>query len=376
MRRTRPGSGVEALKTTIRVRFVWQGQRHTFNLGMPPTRENIRAAERKMARVFRDIDLGIFEMRRHFMELANGTKLTFASYATAWLERLPLSKSTRAGCRAATHDIWSPAFGDRHPAHIAPAEIRNIMCDRLDEVSARTINNNLIPLRAIFHAAIEEGLLDRSPLATIRNLKVEHDLPDPFSRREMEMILGHLRDHHPEQAWNWYEFAFMTGVRPSEQIALRWEDVDWDGGAVRVQRARVRGEVKSTKNYRVRDVMLSDRAREVLLRQQPHSFERGQGASIFLNPVTKRAWPDVQDQRKMYFHPALAATGIRKRNAYNTRHTFATTALMGGVNPAFISRQLGHSDPGVTFKYYARWIDGSEAQVKAVKMSSAFSSTC
>ncbi|MEH3159570.1 MAG: tyrosine-type recombinase/integrase [Sphingomonas taxi] len=97
---------------------------------------------------------------------------------------------------------------------------------------------------------------------------------------------------------------------------------------------------------------------------------------MFLNPFTKRAWPDIQDQRKMYFHPALAATGIRKRNAYNTRHTFATAALMGGVNPAFISRQLGHSDPGVTFKYYARWIDGSEVQVEANKMNSVFASTC
>ncbi|MEH3159572.1 MAG: DUF3596 domain-containing protein [Sphingomonas taxi] len=72
MRKTRLGSGVEALKTTIRVRFVWQGQRHTFNLGMPPTRENIKAAERKMARVFRDIDLGIFELRRHFVEPQTG----------------------------------------------------------------------------------------------------------------------------------------------------------------------------------------------------------------------------------------------------------------------------------------------------------------
>jgi integrase len=373
MRKARLGSGVEALKTTIRVRFAWQGRRHSFNLGVPPTRENVRAAERKMARVFRDIDLGIFELRHHFVEPANGMRLTFASYAASWLERLPLSKSTRAGYRAATQDIWIPAFGDRHPAHIGPAEIRNIMCDRLDEVSARTIKSSLIPLRAIFNAAIEEGLLDRSPMATIRNLKVEHDLPDPFSRREMETILGYLRDHEPEQVWNWYEFAFMTGVRPSEQIALRWEDVDWDGGAIRVQRARVRGEVKSTKNYRVRDVMLSDRARAVLLRQQPHSFDRGHGTSIFLNPVTKRAWPDVQDQRKMYFHPALSATGIRKRNAYNTRHTYATVALMGGVNPAFISRQLGHSDPGVTFKHYARWIDGSEAQVEALKMNSVFS---
>ncbi|MFT3975747.1 MAG: tyrosine-type recombinase/integrase [Sphingomonas bacterium] len=373
MARPRTGTGVQVLKTTIRVRFSWRGYQHGLNLRIPPTKENIRAAERKMARVFRDIELGIFDLRQHFPQSPDGLRSKFSSFAASWLGRLPLSKSTRSAYRAAVQEIWIPAFEDRHLAHIRTAEIREIICDRLDEVSARTINNNLIPLRGIFNAAIEEGLIDRSPMVPIRNLQYEHDLPDPFSREEMEAILTHLRDCHPSQAWHWYDFAFATGMRPSEQIAVTWEDVDWDTGAIRVQRARVRGEVKSTKTYRVRDVMLSDRARDILVRQKSYSFDRGQGTPIFLNPVTKRPWPDVQDQRKLYFHPALAALQIRKRNAYNTRHTFATTALMGGVNPAFIAKQLGHADPAVTFKYYARWIVGSAEQVETAKLNRIFS---
>lgn len=299
--RVRMGTGVQPLAKTIRVRFSWRGQPHSYNLRMPPTRENVRAAERKMARVFRDIDLGIFDIRQHFPQSPDGLRSRFSDFAPQWLARLPLSKSTRAGYRAAVHHIWMPAFGDRHLAHIRSGEIREIISGRLDEVSARTINNNLIPLRAIFNAAIEEGLLDRSPTAGIRNLPYNHDLPDPFSREEMGAILAHLRDHHPAQAWHWYEFAFGTGMRPSEQIALLWEDIDWDTGAIRVRRARVRGEIKSTKTYRVRDVMLNDWAKDVLKRQRPHSFDRGQGTPIFLNPVTKRPWPDSQDQRKRYF---------------------------------------------------------------------------
>ncbi len=135
----------------------------------------------------------------------------------------------------------------------------------------------------------------------------------------------------------------------------------------------IRGEVKSTKTYRVRDVMLSDWAKSVLARQKPYSFHRGRETPIFLNPITGRPWPDVQDQRKLYFHPTLAALKIRKRNAYNTRHTFATGALMGGVNPAFIAKQLGHADAAVTFKYYARWIVGSLEQVETAKLNRIFS---
>jgi len=43
----------------------------------------------------------------------------------------------------------------------------------------------------------------------------------------MEVILEYLRSNAPEQAWTWYEFAFGTGMRPSEQIAIIWDDLDW-----------------------------------------------------------------------------------------------------------------------------------------------------
>jgi len=69
-----------------------------------------------------------------------------------------------------------------------------------------------IPLRALFRTAIEEGLLDRSPMASIRNLEIPDHLPDPFTREKMEAILTHLKTNASEQAWNWYEFAFGTGV--------------------------------------------------------------------------------------------------------------------------------------------------------------------
>lgn len=45
---------------------------------------------------------------------------------------------------------------------------------------------------------------------------------------------------------------------------------------------------------------------------------------------------------------------------YQTRHTFATTALMAGANPAYISRQLGHKTAEMVYKVYAKWIDGAD----------------
>jgi integrase len=111
---------------------------------------------------------------------------------------------------------------------------------------------------------------------------------------------------------------------------------------------------------------------DVLQRQKVHSFMRGAESPIFINPVTNTPWPDVQDQRKLYFHPALRALGIRSRDAYQTRHTYATTALMAGVNPAYIARQLGHKNPTMLFKHYGKWIDGADGGFEAAKLNALY----
>jgi len=41
---------------------------------------------------------------------------------------------------------------------------------------------------------------------------------------------------------------------------------------------------------------------------------------------------------------------------YQTRHTYASTMLSLGENPAWIASQMGHADWGMIRKRYARWI--------------------
>jgi len=152
---------------------------------------------------------------------------------------------------------------------------------------------------------------------------------------------------------------------------MLWGDIDWKRQSVRIRRARVRHVIKSTKTNLERDIDLTDRMISVLKRQKAHSFMRGLDTPVFLNPASGTPWPDVQDQRKLYFHPALRALGLRSRDAYQTRHTYATLALMSGVNPAYISRQLATPPQRCCFPP-SRWIDGGDDGREARKMNAAF----
>jgi len=47
------------------------------------------------------------------------------------------------------------------------------------------------------------------------------------------------------------------------------------------------------------------------------------------------------------------------------RHTFASQLLSNGTNILYVSQQLGHSNPGITMKIYAKWIP-NEGQRQAM----------
>ena len=78
-------------------------------------------------------------------------------------------------------------------------------------------------------------------------------LPIPLNLDEVEILLKDLAKHESAEAADYFEFAFFSGLRASEQIALRWVDHDRGKGLLRVQRARVWGQDKpTTKTHHVR----------------------------------------------------------------------------------------------------------------------------
>ena len=56
------------------------------------------------------------------------------------------------------------------------------------------------------------------------------------------------------------------------------------------------------------------------------------------------------------WYKALEKAALRRRTAYQTRHTFASNALAAGEAPAWVAAHLGHATAEMLFKVYARFI--------------------
>lgn len=129
-----------------------------------------------------------------------------------------------------------------------------------------------------------------------------------------QLILATLaKQQHGAVHHDYFEFALFAGMRPSEQIALLWEDVDLRTGMIRVRRARVLGEDKErTKTHYTRDIELNTRALAVIERQRARTQLAGD--HVFRNPATGQPWNDEQEQRKAWKR-ALKLLGGRQASS-------------------------------------------------------------
>jgi integrase len=383
----RDGSGVTVRGDTIVLSFTHEGRRcrETLRLNgkaMHATPSNLKYALRLRADIDRQQAHGAFDYVATFPEsrrlvVPAPSSRTFGAVADAWLKSMGQRSDATRNQYGNAIELWKKLLGKSTPiGELGYQAIASVVGSH-PWASAKSANNYLIPLRGVFAFEYAGPRAPLNPMVGIRNLKAVKKLPDPLTAAERDAILAEMDARYDPRVVAYFRFAFFTGVRPEELIALRWEDVDESAGIVRLQRVRTfRGaERDGSKTHAERDIELVPEALAALEVMKPFTAmkrdEAAQPVDIFENPVTGRPWHDERSQRDHYWKPTLKHLKIRTRRCYATRHTFATVALMGGVNPAYIAAQLGHATPKTTFDKYARWIHGADAGAARARLAEA-----
>jgi integrase len=359
MGRGRPGAGVEALATSIRISFTLDGKRCRETLDLKPTPANMKYASRLVKDIKTRIGAGSFDYTEFFpnskRKEQRARSALFNDFAAEWLALQVVEHSTRYSYETC-FKFWSREFEGKRIHEITMDDVKRIINARVAHgIAPKTINSQMDPLRGLFKSAADSGLIATNPTEKIKRLKLQKAAPDPLSKDEATRVLEWMEMNALPAVAAWYTVAINTGLRPSEQRALKRSDIA--DGRIKIERAFVRNQMKRTKTCTVRYVDLTPRAREALdMMCESHTHEY-----VFPRPDGEpmRDW-EVQELGGLHWAPCLDALGIRRRTPYHTRHTYATISLMGGVNPAYISRQLGHATTALLFTTYSRWIDGAD----------------
>jgi len=269
-----------------------------------------------------------------------------------------------------------PEFGHIRARDLTPQQIRTWIRDR--DGTLKSIRNDLTPLRAVLDRALNDDIIDRNPLDKIRVSKlvsrtqVDTDYTvDPFTDEEIKRTLAAAEAYDP-RIRNLMQFAFYSGARTSELFGLMWGDVDFRKGIARIQRAVVERRVKETKTKSgVRDLVLLPLALAALRDQKQYSFVGGD--YVFVRPRQRGPFIDYDHLERPWKH-VLKRAGVRYRNPYQTRHTYASQLLSGGENPLFVAQQMGHKTTEMIMRHYGRWVEQEEETHRHVFVS-AFGSS-
>jgi len=164
-----------------------------------------------------------------------------------------------------------------------------------------------------------------------------------------------------------------TGLRVSELLALRWEDVDFENLELRVTRSiwhRAVGECKTEAS--AKPVPLDSYMAEDLFRWRRISPYPMNSDWVFASPTMhgkQPYWPD--NLMKRYIRPVAKASGIFKNIGWHTfRHTFGTLLKANGEDVKTVQELLRHANSRITLDVYVQAVNATkrEAQSKVVRM--------
>ncbi|MCD6250814.1 MAG: site-specific integrase [Psychrobacter sp.] len=221
-------------------------------------------------------------------------------------------------------------------------------------LSAARINSIMVPLGMILKEASKRYKFE-NPYEDIKSLKEPRTSIQPFTLDEVWKFINWVREDYR----NYYLVRFFTGMRTSEIDGLTWENVDFDRREIVINQALVKGKVvppKTQESYRA--IQMSPWVYDALKEQHKVTYKRSE--YVFCSHTAEPL--DYNNVNKRVWHPTLKALGLKKRNAYQTRHTAATLWLAAGESPEWIAYQMGHSTTKMLFNTYSRYVPNMTRQ--------------
>jgi len=287
---------------------------------------------------------------------------TVKAYLEDWLEtyaKVHCKPSTFRGHTRAVEKHLVPAFGTS-PLHLLKREDVKRLIARLSKEgkSKGTIQNCLVPLKAAYNVAIEDGLVTFNPASRLgRLLKASGDKRQhlqPLTSEEVVTVLKKVKEDYPA-LHPILLCAVRTGLRMGELIGLQWGDLDFHGGFIEVRRAVVMGKETTTKSHKIRRVDMSRQLHDELQRlkeiRQIEAMNSGTELPpwVFLSPEGVR-WGERNLRRRWY--RCLEKAEIRTVRFHDLRHTYVSLLIRKGAHPKYIQEQAGHSSIQVTMDTY------------------------
>lgn len=291
--------------------------------------------------------------------------------------KLERHRYARYGVKRADVRVIS-MLGDVRVSELTTADIRAWNRSLADAVSLYTANVAKKFLKAALALAAEELQLPVPAMPTQLGRGRSKPRKKILTPGEVGQLL--VAAGYDDDRGLYYAFPFLTGVRPSEQLALLWEDIDLEAGVIRIRRMQERdstlSEVTKTAAGR-RDIPICSQL-ETMLRQWQQNCPRNHAGHLHrVFPClglgksarhSKRGNPlSYANFRSGYWRPALEALGLPYVTPHSARHAFISTLQAQGVEVGLVAKLAGHANANVTLGHYTQAVRGGAAALESLQ---------
>jgi integrase len=222
---------------------------------------------------------------------------------------------------------------------------------KLEAVSERTANLDLMALRNVLKSAVDDGYLRELP-----KIKMLEEPPSPkrqlLTPNEFERLIAASRNgcaKNGEQLTDYLRFLAFSGAREQEALRISWADVDLERERTTI------GADQLSKNWESRTVEFNPRLGALL----QEMYKRRAPDCSWLFPSPRRG---PRDEHAISFRESLKiarkAADLERVGFHDLRHYFCSMCVMAGIDFMTIAAWLGHKDGGILVgKIYGHLLD-------------------
>ncbi len=336
------------------------GKRKRQSTKLEKTTSNLKLVEKE---IIPKIQIAIANGTFSFENENNISSNIFGVFAKSYFEVLKdnIRDATYQGNLVHYNNHIKPYFENKLINSIKPMDIEKWQNELIKKGYSQ---NTLMRYKSIFFSIMEKAyindVIENNPFKKTNQPKqkksgIENLLEDdkkiaPFTEDELKMMFSF------DGYMGYYiYFAVHTGMRPSEILALDWQDIDYENKRIAVFKSVLDGKVNKTKTTSsTRYVDILPNVEEKLKEWKKICNSK---TILFPNRFGKRFYSHAGVSKT--FKEKLQKNNIKYRYLYQLRHTFASryiSRLSDGVNILWVSRMLGHKDVSVTLNTYTKFI--------------------
>ena len=265
-------------------------------------------------------------VENRYLDIRKKSKVKFETLVELYLNYAKANKRSWDRDRRSLKCL-SKSFGGKLVCEISPYQIENYKIERLKTLSPASVNRELACLKHMLNKAIEWGILETNPAKRVRLLRENNQRFRYLAEEEIIKLYDSCADHLRPVIVT----AIFTGMRKSEILRLKWEDIDFKQKIIFV---------RDSKNNESREIPICDQLISTLRDlkfKSPYVFARENGKPFICI--------------KTAFQNAVKRAGIKDFRFHDLRHTFASHLIMSGVDLMTVKDLLGHKTINMTLRY-------------------------